>query len=505
MNNPVRALQATELKKAFGATQALRGATLGLASGEVHALLGENGSGKSTFSKIISGIYAADSGTILRSGQRVAFVNPAAARAGGVGMVFQELSLAPDLTVVDNMFLGRERSASLRGWLNRKAQRDVCATMLQRLGLDVHPDTPVRLLRMAQKQMIEIGKALLDEPDILIFDEPTASLTQHEIGALFKVIGDLRKAGKAMLYVTHHLREVLRVADRVSVMREGRIVAECMVDAALTEEALVGLLTEKRLDAEQRVGSGSKAPLLRIENLKTTTCPDISLSIGKGEIVGIYGVVGCGREEIGRTLVGLHSAHQGKVELGGAALRASNPADALAQGVGFLPTDRKQEGILPNRPIRENLTLSNLASLLRGLFLSGGLEQKKTGDMLARLRVKYASSESLITSLSGGNQQKVLFGRVLSAEPRLLVLEDPTAGIDIGAKYDLYEQIREHAAAGTSFLWMSSDLTETLTLCHRVYAMYSGHIIDHLESPSLADEERVLAAVLGRDRKEAAP
>lgn len=499
------ALQALELIKSFGATRALQGATLELAAGEVHALLGENGSGKSTFAKILAGIHPADGGTVRRDGREVAIDDPAFARTLGIGIVFQELSLAPDLDVVDNLFLGRERSTGLPLWLDRRDEVKACERMLARLGLALDPTLPVRRLGMAQKQLLEIGKALLHDPEILIFDEPTASLTEREVGHLFAVIDQLRQSGRAILYVTHHLREVLRIADRVSVMRDGRIVASQEIGPETTEERLIELLTEKRLGtAPPPPRTLADKPVLRVTGLRTATCEDVTFHIGAGEIVGLYGVVGCGREEVGRSLVGLHSPAAGMIEMDGHPHHPSDPARALANGVGFLASDRKQEGILPNRSIRENLTLSSLHQLTRWGFLRRALELSRAAERLAALRVKYASAEHLITSLSGGNQQKVLFGRALAAAPRLLVLEDPTAGIDIGAKYDLYEQIRGAAASGASFLWMSSELVETLTLCHRVYAMYRGRITAEIAAPSLADEDRLLAAVLGRADEEVA-
>jgi ribose transport system ATP-binding protein len=499
------ALEARDLTKSFGATRALQGASLTLAAGQVHALLGENGSGKSTFAKILAGIHPADLGTVLRDGREVAIDDPAFARALGIGIVFQELSLAPDLDVVDNLFLGRERSR-LPGWLDRGSEVEACRAMLGRLGLSIDLFQPVRRLGMAQKQLLEIGKALLHEPDILIFDEPTASLTEREVAHLFDVIGEMRKNGRAILYVTHHLREVLHIADRVSVMRDGRIVAGLDVGPDTTEEQLIRLLTEKRLNTTPLPARTKAAtPILRVSGLHTTICRDVSFDISPGEIVGLYGVVGCGREDIGRSLVGLHRPQVGVIEVGGKAHQPVDPADALALGVGFLPSDRKQEGILPNRSIRENLTLSSLDRLTKFGFLSWVLEQATSAERLAALRVKFASAEDLITSLSGGNQQKVLFGRAMAAAPRLLVLEDPTAGIDIGAKYDLYEQIRRAAdTTNMSFLWMSTELTETLTLCHRVYAMYRGRIVTEIVNPTLADEDRLLAAVLGRVDEEVA-
>lgn len=496
--HPAAALAAFDLTKSFGATHALRGATLDLLRGEVHALLGENGSGKSTFAKILAGIHQADRGRVERDGHAVRIGDPAAARNLGIGIVFQELSLAPHMNVIDNMFLGREVVHGLPGWVDSDHETKICLEMLDRLGVTVDPRSEVRQLGMAQKQMIEIGKALLLEPAALIFDEPTASLTEREIAQLFQVIGQLRLAGKAILYVTHHLREVLEVADRVSVMRDGRIVATQPVTEQTTETGLIALLTEKRLPKQELpVRVTDRGSLLRVSGFRSAVCDHVSFYVDPGEIVGLYGIMGCGREEISRSLVGLHRPLEGDVILSGQAFQPHDPAEALTRGVGFLASDRKQDGILPNRPIRENLTLSRLGMLSRRGFLRSRDEETTTKTELQALRVKYASAEDDIVSLSGGNQQKVLFGRALGTA-QLLVLEDATAGIDIGSKYDLYELIRRLAQNGASLLWLSSDILETLTLCHRVYAMYGGRIVAEIVAPSLADEERLLAAVLGR-------
>lgn len=493
------ALSAAGLYKSFGSTRALQGASLELEAGRIRALLGENGSGKSTFAKILAGAARADKGRILRAGRPVTVADPAAARRLGIAMVFQELSLAPDLDIVDNMFLGREHRRRLPFFFDRSGEELACRSMLAQLGLPLDPRRPVRGLGMAQKQILEIGKALSQRPEILILDEPTASLTRREIEQLFALIARLRAAGTAILYVTHHLREVLEIADQASIMRDGRIVADLDVTAATTEQELVELLLGKPPSGHAAAPTAAaRTPLLEIIRMRTLRASDVSLRVDRGEIVGLYGVVGCGREEIGRALVGLHSVLSGDIRLAGAAYAASNPADALAKGVGFLSADRKQEGILPHRSIRENLTLSNLRSLSRGGFIHAPRERAAASEQLSALRVRYASAEHSIGSLSGGNQQKVLFGRALSAAPRLLVLEDPTAGIDIGAKQDLYRTIRNRAVEGLSFLWMSSDLTETLTLCDRIYAMYDGRIVTELAAPTMADEERLLAAVVGR-------
>ena len=495
------ALSAAGLYKAFGSTQALRGANLELEAGRIRALLGENGSGKSTLAKIIAGAQSADRGTITRNGTEVTIADPASARVLGIAMVFQELSLAPDLDVIDNMFLGRERVGKLPGFFDRKSEAEDCRAMLDQLGLALNLRRPVRGLGMAQKQMLEIGKALSLRPEILILDEPTASLTRREIEQLFALVKRMRDGGTAILFVTHHLREVLEIADHVSIMRDGRIVASREVTREMTEAELVELLIGKTPQPQPTAPvTSASMPLLKVSHLCTSSSHDVSFHIGHGEIVGLYGVVGCGREEIGRALVGLHPVRGGTVKLSGQIYKARGPAHALAVGIGFLPSDRKQEGILPNRSIRENLMLSNLWAASRGGVIQQGRERTTAVNQLAALGVKFGSAEHAITTLSGGNQQKVLFGRALAARPKLLVLEDPTAGIDIGAKHDLYGTIRRHRADGMSFLWMSSDLTETLTLCDRVYAMYDGHIVSEIAAPTMADEEHLLAAVLGRNR-----
>jgi ribose transport system ATP-binding protein len=501
MHEP-RALSVVGLHKAFGSTLALQGASLDLKAGEILSLLGENGSGKSTLAKIIAGVHVADGGKIYRDGVEVKPGDPASARALGVAMVFQELSLAPDLNAVDNMFLGRERPRSAFGSLvDRKSQERACKVMFEQLGLSVDLKKPIRALGIAQKQMLEIGKALSQQPAILILDEPTASLTRREIEQLFGVVRRLREAGTAILYVTHHLREVLEIADCVSIMRDGRIVASGEVTPKTTEAQLVELLIGKTSSLPPATATkSSEVPLLKVSGLRTSRSHDVTFHIDEGEVVGVYGVVGCGREDITRVLVGLHPMLGGTVELSGKAYRARDPARALSSGIGFLPSDRKQEGILPGRSIRENLMLSNLRPVARGGVIEAKRERSSAAEQLKAIGVKFASAEDAITTLSGGNQQKVLLGRALGARPKLLMLEDPTAGIDIGAKQDLYRIIRDYRANGMSFLWISSDLIETLTMCDRIYAMYDGRIVSEITAPTMADEEHLLATVLGRSQ-----
>ena len=494
-------LEVRELQKSFGATRALAGASITVDAGEVHILLGENGSGKSTLAKIVAGIHAADDGAVLVNGEAAAIRDARASRALGIAIVFQELSLAPDLSVADNLFLGREGAAHPFAMLDRRGERKTCREVLDRLETTIHLDAPVRSLSIAQKQIIEVAKALLQQPLIMILDEPTATLTEREKEHLFAVIRRLRGEGVALLYITHHLREIQEIGDRVSVMRDGEVVVTTDITPDLTELRLLELLTGRVMSTDvARVAPENAQTALRVDDLHTEDgCRGVSLHVRPGEIVGLYGVVGCGREGVARALVGLERPVSGSISLDGAPFTPHSPGNALAKGVGYLPVDRKENGILPERSIRENLNLSNLAALARGSVITPRGERGPTLARLKKLGVRFASAELPITSLSGGNQQKVLFGRATGPSPKLLVLEDPTAGIDMGAKLELYEQIKSWAAEGMCFLWLSSDLVETLMLCHRAYAMYDGRIVGEFDNPSLDDEEAILAGVLGRE------
>ena len=494
-------LDVRNLEKSFGATRALDGASITVNAGEVHVLLGENGSGKSTLAKIVAGIHAADGGEIVVNGTTAAIRDARSSRALGIAIVFQELSLAPDLTVADNLFLGREGARHPFAVLNRRRERETCHEVLDRLETPISLDAPVKSLSIAQKQIVEVAKALLQQPVIMILDEPTATLTEREKEHLFAAIRRLRDDGVALLYITHHLREIQEIGDRVSVMRDGEVVVTTEITPDLTELRLLELLTGREISTEfERTSPANMKPLLRVDDLYTEgACRGVSLYVRPGEIVGLYGIVGCGREGVAQALVGLTSPIGGTITLEGSRFAPHSPGDALAKGVGYLPVDRKENGILPQRSIRENLNLSNLASYARANVITTRAERGPTLERLARLGVRFGSAELPITSLSGGNQQKVLFGRATGPGPKLLVLEDPTAGIDMGAKIELHEQIKSWAADGLCFLWLSSDLVETLMLCHRAYAMYDGRIVGEFENPTLDDEEAILAGVLGRD------
>ncbi|NJR65003.1 MAG: sugar ABC transporter ATP-binding protein [Leptolyngbyaceae cyanobacterium CRU_2_3] len=502
-------LHAEGISKQFGTTQALRQASLDLRAGEVHMLLGENGAGKSTLAKIIAGVCRADAGQILINGQSVILRDGRAARQLRIGTVFQELSLAPHLSVVDNLWLGSERNSFPLAGLSRQQERHDSQTILEEFGITVSPDTPVFRLDVAQKQMVEIAKALLQKPLILVLDEPTSTLTELEKRILFTKLRQLQDNGVAILYVTHHLREVFEVGTRVSTMTDGRVKATLDVTDDLTETKLLKMMTGREL-AIANFGSSpqnrfpSQSSRLSIDNLYVQNghlqngCAGISLHLNPGEIVGVYGVVGCGRETLGRAIVGLLKPTRGRMLLAGQSYSPRSPHDALSQGVGYVPLDRKEAGILPQRSIRENLMLSHLKIFAKLGLLQLSREREAAIQRLQKLQVRYQSTEEAIAHLSGGNQQKVLLGRAIASAPQLLVMEDPTTGIDLGTRLELYQQIRDLAEQGLSILLLSSDLPETLLLCNRVYSMYSGKIIREFINPSLRDQEAILADILGK-------
>lgn len=500
-------LRVDSVSKRFGTTQALNQASLTLRAGEVHVLLGENGAGKSTLAKIIAGVHRPDNGKISLNGEQVHIRNVQTARKLGISMVFQELSLAPDLTVLENLFLGQGKTPFPFARLHRGAEYPRCRELFAALGIDLSPDASVRSLTIAQKQVLEIAKALLSQPRLVVMDEPTSTLTEREKRFLFTTLQTLKQQGVTILYVTHHLREVLEVGTRVSVMIDGSVQRTVEVTPDLTESALLEMLTGRNLSLlVERSSYQADHPLLELENLQTKDSrKPIRLHINPGEIVGIYGIIGCGRESLGRAIVGVTKPLHSSMKLEGQRYTPQHPGDALAKGVGFLPMDRQEAGILPERSIRENLNLSNIAAFANRGILSLSQERSHTAEQLARLQVRYASMEDPITSLSGGNQQKVLLGRAIARASKLLVMEDPTAGIDMGAKLELYKQIKSLSDRGTGVLLLSSDLVETLLLCHRVYLMYDGAIVDELVNPSFNDERRALASVLGTTAHAPAP
>lgn len=481
------------ISKRFGATQALSNVDLDVAKGVVHCLLGENGAGKSTIGKILAGMYPPDSGTVEVNGETVEFGGIRSARRHGVGCVFQELSLAPDLSVQDNICLGAEHRFALAG-PRQDVEGPRCLQLLTQLGLAVSLGDKVGSLPIAQQQLIEVAKALYRESSIIVLDEPTAMLGATEVQKLFDVVRALKKEGTTFIFITHHLDEVRALGDCVSVLRDGKLIETFDLDDDLSDAEIISRVTGPLGEAPSRAPAADCGK----EIFRLDTPESMRLSLRQGEIVGIYAVAGSGRESIVGAVTGLSPVRGYSMRLFDRPYKPGSPVQASRAGVGYLPSGRAANSVLHSRSIRENLMLTQLKGLHRLGLIKTRAETERLSVQLSRLRTKFADSSDSIGCLSGGNQQKIFLSRCLHGDGRrLVVLEDPSAGVDIGAKLDLHRLILEYAAQGGSVLLVSSDLTETLALCRRIYTMFEGRFVREYEDASDADRENIIADVLG--------
>ncbi|MET1047821.1 MAG: sugar ABC transporter ATP-binding protein [Hyphomicrobium sp.] len=479
----------------------MRDVSLLFSPGEIHCLLGENGAGKSTIGKIVGGFYSADEGEIYVGGLRTDIRSVADARKRGIVVVFQELSLAPDLTVRENICLGDERGSHPLSLLRPKPEDARCRQLLADLGLSIDLGTRTRKLPIAMQQLIEIAKALALRPRVLILDEPTAMLGAVEKRKLFEILERVKADGTTIVLITHHIEEVIAAGDRVSIMKDGALVDSFPINRDVDADYVLQRLTGKRTQhATVTRRERDKDALLSLRNVPARDGRVCEIGIARGEIVALYGVVGCGCEAIVRGLAGLERFAAPKATLDGKDYAPRTPAAAGALGVGYLPSGRVSNGVLSKRAIRENLTLTQLRSFSRGGIISLKAERAGAEQQLKELGVRYGNQDNAMLSLSGGNQQKVLLGRSLGQAKRLLILEDPTAGIDIAAKRDIHQLLRERAAAGLSVLLVSSDLSETIGLSDVVFTMFNGTIINEYVSPTAGDEAAIIADVLGEPR-----
>lgn len=492
-------LELRDVYKRFGSTRAVNGVSLDVQTGQVHCLLGENGAGKSTIGRIMAGLCTPDDGEILYRGSATPLRDVHAARSLGIAMVHQELSLVPHLSVRANLQLGLHRSANPFAPIAHRQETRVAADVLSRLALELDVETPVQALPVATQQLVEIGKALMQQPCLIIFDEPTAMLGAVEKQKLFEVIRSLRAQGTACILITHHIEDVMQVGDHVSIMRDGRLVDSFPMTPDIDAEHILERLTGRRPQRDPvAVRHESREPLLTIHNLPCTYSPEHRITIHRGEIVGLYGVVNCGAERITQGVVGLTRPVPLHLMLEGKPYHPRGTIDAYESGISYLPAGRAANGIFATRSVRENLTLTMLRHFSRYGVISGPAESQGTEELLRRFAVKYGHPEDSITSLSGGNQQKVLLARAMARAHKLLVLEEPTAGIDIQAKYEIHQRIRELAHSGVSVLLLSSDQLEVITLCDTVYTMFDGTVMNRYESPSLDDQASIISDVLGQ-------
>ena len=498
MTAPLLAMSGID--KAYGGVPALRGAAFEVAAGEVHALIGQNGAGKSTLIKVLTGYTRRDAGRVLFRGEDFAPASPQAAQTAGISTIYQEISLVGQRSVTENICLGRETRRF--GLLHWRRMHDEAEALLRRFGVRVDVRRPLGAYPTAVQQMVAIARAVAFQAALVIMDEPTSSLSDAEVEVLFGVIRQLRADGVAVVFVSHKLDELYAVCDRVTVLRDGRTVrAAAMAD--LPKLDLVAAMLGRDLLAVARGGAtafgakreGRGAPLLRVEGLRAGwRVRDVSLEVGRGEVVGLAGLLGAGRTESARALFGADRRDAGRVTLGGQAYAPDGPADAIRAGVGFCTEDRKAEGIVPELSVRENLTLALLPRLTRAGVVDENRQAAIVSRFIEQLGIACAGPEQPAGQLSGGNQQKVLLARWLCTDPRLLILDEPTRGIDVGAKAEIQALIRTLAEAGLGVLMASSEIEEIVEGADHAYVLRDGRTVDELAGPALS-ERAVMAAM----------
>jgi ribose transport system ATP-binding protein len=481
------------VSKRFGGVPALVGVSLTVRAGTVHALIGENGAGKSTLGKIISGVIAPDEGRITFRGEALALRSPREALARGIVTIAQELAIVPGLTVAENVYLGVE--ASTAGFVRRRESRRRFKQLADRVGFELSPDWVAGTLSTADQQKVEIMRALGRDASVVIMDEPTAALSDHETRALHEIIRSLAREGKSVILVSHFLSEVLSLSDEITTLRDGRLVRTVAAGEATEDSLIEGMLGRSITTAfPDKAPAPSGAPVvLRVEHLEAPGVHDCSLELRRGEILGIAGLVGAGRSELARAIYRDVRCTRGRVWVGDAELAGRSPHRSLQRGLALIPESRKDMGLLVGRPVKENVSLSRLDLISRFGWLSGPRERSAVGELMARTAVKAASMRMPVSMLSGGNQQKVLFARSMMCAPNVLIADEPTRGVDVGSKRAIYDLLAEMAGQGLGIIVISSELEEVLGLAHRVLVMRQGRIVRELSGDAM-NQQAVLAA-----------
>jgi len=490
------ALRMSGISKSFPGVRALRDVELEVRAGEVHAIVGENGAGKSTLMKILAGFYQPDEGSIEIGGEPVSHWTPREALARGIGMIYQELNLVPDLSVAENISLG---AMPMRGpFVDYRKVTQRAREVLDELRADIDPGTRLGNLPISQQQLVEIAKVMADKPRIVVFDEPTSSLGERETRVLFDIIARMREAGIAVLYISHRLQEVMEIGDRVTVLRDGARI-ETRDVAGVTPEQMVRLMVGRELsEMFPKLDLEPGEEILAVEGLtREGFFDDVSLTVREREIVGLAGLVGSGRTEVARAIFGLDRADAGEVRIRGRVRRIRRARAGKAAGIALVPEDRKGQGIVPGMTVRENFTLPVIERLTQGLLVFLRRERAIVRELADRLKVNPPQIERPLNAFSGGNQQKVVLGKWLLAKPQLLILDEPTRGVDVGAKADIHSIVGEFAANGGGVLMISSELPELLAVCDRIYVLHEGRVTAEIPRAE-ATEESVMHAATGQ-------
>lgn len=484
------------MRKTFPGVKALRGVDLTLQRGEVLALLGENGAGKSTLIKILGGAHRADEGEIRIDGNPAEFHSPHDARDAGIGVIYQEFNLVPQLSAADNIFLGQERSRG--GFVSEREQREIAEKLFARLQVKIDPGALCRDLTVARQQVVEIAKALAFDAKIIVMDEPSATLTLQEVDHLFAVIRELQAQDIGVVYISHRLDEIFQIADRVAVLRDGEGVGTRPI-GELSRESMIELMVGRKLENEfpkARCEIGDSG--LEVRGLtREPRVRNVSFTVKRGEVVGLTGLVGAGRTEVARLIFGADKREAGRIELDGKELSIRSPRDAIAAGICLLPEDRKAQGLVLGQSVQSNFGLPNLFGFSRGGFVDRRRESERFASYVKSLNIRVADHEQSAATLSGGNQQKVALAKWLEKNAEVIIFDEPTRGIDVGAKYEIYLLMNKLAAEGKAVLMISSELPEVLGMSDRILVMHDGRISGEISDAANAAQEEIMRMAVG--------
>ncbi len=480
-------LELRGVSKSFPGVQALSRIDLDVEAGEVHALIGENGAGKSTLIKLLSGVYPQDSGTMRFDGVEVKFTSPQGSQQAGIHTLYQEFNLIPQLSVAENIFLGAEPRYKRLPFINWRETRRQSINVLEQLGVDIDPETRVYELSVAEQQMVELAKALHAQSKLLIMDEPTSTLSRREVDTLITLIKRIKQRGIAVIYISHRLDEVIAIADRATILRDGRRITTLNIHESTTDQLIRLMLGRAVNHRYQRKPLQPGAEVLRVEDLtRHPTFEQVSFTLHAKEIIGLTGLVGSGRTALVRAIFGFDHPDSGTIRIDGQAVSIRSPQDAVAHGMGLLPEDRQEQALLLEMSARENISLATLHQ--SGLMINLENETQLAEEYIRRLRIKVNGTEEKAKYLSGGTQQKLILSRWLAAHPRILIFDEPTRGIDIGAKIEIYRLLTELAQQGVAILMISSELPEIVGLCDRALVMSNGRLVASLEHDQLSEE-----------------
>ncbi|TRZ40297.1 sugar ABC transporter ATP-binding protein [Niallia circulans] len=484
------------IHKAFGTNQVLTGVDFDLVDGEVHALMGENGAGKSTMMNVLTGLHARDNGKITIDGKETYFRNPKEAEQSGVTFIHQELNIWPDMTVLDNLFIGKERKNSF-GLLKTTEMKALAKKQFERLSVSIPLDKEAGSCSVGEQQMIEIAKALMTEAKVIIMDEPTAALTEREISKLFDVITSLKKEGVSIVYISHRMEEIFAICDRITVMRDGKTVDTKAIPATNFDEVVRKMVGRELTDRFPTRNHSLGETVLQVKGLtKKDSFENINFSVCAGEIVGVSGLMGAGRTEIMRTIFGLDSSDSGEIWINGKKVQIKTPVQAVKLGIGFITEDRKDEGLILDFSIKDNIVLPTLASFAPKGIIREKSETDFVNMLIKRLTVKTESKDIAVGRLSGGNQQKVVIAKWVGIGPKLLILDEPTRGVDVGAKREIYQLMNELTERGVAIIMVSSELPEILGMSDRILVVHEGKVNGELLKEN-ATQEKIMTLATG--------